>query len=41
MSGSGSCLFAILRDMRAADQLAAETQTEFGTSFRTIACRTL
>jgi len=41
MSGSGSCLFAILRDPRSADQLAAETQAEFGTSFRTIACQTL
>jgi 4-diphosphocytidyl-2-C-methyl-D-erythritol kinase len=41
MSGSGSCLFAILRDPRGADQLAAETQAEFGTSFRTIACQTL
>jgi 4-diphosphocytidyl-2-C-methyl-D-erythritol kinase len=40
MSGSGSCLFAILRDPRGAEQLATETKAEFGSSFRTIACRT-
>jgi 4-diphosphocytidyl-2-C-methyl-D-erythritol kinase len=41
MSGSGSCLFAILRDPRGADQLAAETKAEFGDTFWTAACRTL
>jgi 4-diphosphocytidyl-2-C-methyl-D-erythritol kinase len=41
MSGSGSCLFAILRDPRAADQLAAETKSEFGDTFWTTSCRTL
>jgi 4-diphosphocytidyl-2-C-methyl-D-erythritol kinase len=41
MSGSGSCLFAILRDPRGAGQLAAETKAEFGDTFRTAACRTL
>jgi len=41
MSGSGSCLFAILRDPRGADQLAAETKSEFGGTFWTTACRTL
>jgi 4-diphosphocytidyl-2-C-methyl-D-erythritol kinase len=40
MSGSGSCLFAILRDPRGADQLAAETKSEFGETFWTAACRT-
>ena len=41
MSGSGSCLFAILRDPRGAGQLAAETKAEFGDTFWTAACRTL
>jgi 4-diphosphocytidyl-2-C-methyl-D-erythritol kinase len=40
MTGSGSCVFAILRDPRGADQLAAETKTEFGDTFWTAACRT-
>lgn len=40
MSGSGSCLFAILRDARGADQLAAEAKDEFGHTFWTAACRT-
>lgn len=40
MSGSGSCLFAILRDPRGADQLASETKTEFGDTFWTATCRT-
>lgn len=40
MSGSGSCLFAILRDARGADQLAAEAKDEFGSTFWTAACRT-
>jgi 4-diphosphocytidyl-2-C-methyl-D-erythritol kinase len=39
MSGSGSCLFAILRDPRGADQLAAETKSEFGETFWATACR--
>ena len=41
MSGSGSCLFAILRDPRGANQLAAEAKAEFGDTFWTAACRTL
>lgn len=41
MSGSGSCLFAILRDPRGAGQLAADTKNEFGDTFWTAACRTL
>ena len=41
MSGSGSCLFAILRDARAADQLAAEAREEFGQTLWTAACRTM
>jgi 4-diphosphocytidyl-2-C-methyl-D-erythritol kinase len=41
MSGSGSCLFAILRDPRGGDQLAAEAKAEFGDTFWTAACRTL
>jgi 4-diphosphocytidyl-2-C-methyl-D-erythritol kinase len=40
MTGSGSCLFAILRDAREADQLAAEAQDEFGPTLWTAACRT-
>jgi 4-diphosphocytidyl-2-C-methyl-D-erythritol kinase len=40
MSGSGSCLFAILRDPRGADQLASEAKTEFGGTFWSAACRT-
>jgi 4-diphosphocytidyl-2-C-methyl-D-erythritol kinase len=40
MSGSGSCLFAILRDARGAGQLAAEAQEEFGRTLWTAACRT-
>ena len=40
MSGSGSCLFAILRDPRGADQLAAEAREEFGQTLWTTACRT-
>ena len=40
MSGSGSCLFAILRDPRGADQLAAAARKEFGQTLWTAACRT-
>jgi len=40
MSGSGSCLFAILRDARGAGQLADEAKDEFGRTFWTAACRT-
>jgi 4-diphosphocytidyl-2-C-methyl-D-erythritol kinase len=40
MSGSGSCLFAILRDPRGADQLAAAAREEFGPTLWTAACRT-
>jgi 4-diphosphocytidyl-2-C-methyl-D-erythritol kinase len=40
MSGSGSCLFAILRDARGAGQLAAEAREEFGRTLWTAACRT-
>lgn len=40
MSGSGSCMFAILRDARGAGALAAEAKAEFGPTLRTAACRT-
>lgn len=39
MTGSGSCLFAILRDPRGADQLAADAAAEFGGTLWTAACR--
>ncbi len=41
MSGSGSCLFAILRDPKGADQLAADARGEFGDSLWTAACCTI
>ncbi|MBU3665264.1 MAG: 4-(cytidine 5'-diphospho)-2-C-methyl-D-erythritol kinase [Chthoniobacterales bacterium] len=41
MSGSGSCMFAILRDPRGAAQLAADALAEFGTTYWTCACRTV
>ena len=41
VSGSGSCLFAILRDPRGAGQLAAEAKTEFGDTLWTASCQTL
>lgn len=40
MSGSGSCLFAILREASGAEPLAAEARAEFGASLWTAACRT-
>lgn len=40
MSGSGSCMFAILHDPRGADQLAAKARAEFGETLWTAACRT-
>jgi len=40
MSGSGSCLFAILRDPRGADDLAAEAKSMFGQTLWTATCRT-
>ena len=40
MSGSGSCMYAILRDARGAKQLADEAKDEFGHTFWTAACRT-
>jgi 4-diphosphocytidyl-2-C-methyl-D-erythritol kinase len=40
MSGSGSCLFAILHDPRGADALAASVRAEFGETLWTAACRT-
>ena len=40
MSGSGSCLFAILRDARGADELAAEARHEFGATLWSAVCRT-
>jgi 4-diphosphocytidyl-2-C-methyl-D-erythritol kinase len=40
MSGSGSCLFAILRDLHGAGQVANEAREEFGHTFWTAACRT-
>ena len=39
MTGSGSCLFAILRDPRGTDQLAAEARVEFGDTLWTAGCR--
>jgi 4-diphosphocytidyl-2-C-methyl-D-erythritol kinase len=39
MTGSGSCLFAILRDPRRADQLASEAKAEFGDTLWTAGCR--
>ena len=39
MTGSGSCLFAILRDPRGADQLATEARAEFGDTLWTAGCR--
>lgn len=40
MTGSGSCLFAILRDARGAGDLAREAKAEFGETLWTAACRT-
>lgn len=40
MSGSGSCLFAILRDPRSAGHLAEEARAEFGATLWTCQCRT-
>jgi 4-diphosphocytidyl-2-C-methyl-D-erythritol kinase len=40
MSGSGSCLFAVLRDPRGADDLAAEAKSMFGQTLWTATCRT-
>lgn len=40
MSGSGSCMYAILRDSRGAKQLADEAKNLFGHTFWTAACRT-
>lgn len=40
MTGSGSCLFAILRGLRGADQLVAEAKAEFGATLWTATCRT-
>ena len=39
MTGSGSCMFAILRDPRGTDQLAAEARSEFGDTLWTAGCR--
>ena len=39
MTGSGSCMFAILRDPRGTDQLAAEARIEFGDTLWTAGCR--
>ena len=39
MTGSGSCMFAILRDPRGTDQLAAEARAEFGDTLWTADCR--
>lgn len=41
MSGSGSCLFAILHDARGADALAEEAKSFFGPTFWTASCRTV
>jgi 4-diphosphocytidyl-2-C-methyl-D-erythritol kinase len=40
MTGSGSCMFAILRDPRGTDQLAADARIEFGDTLWTAGCRT-
>ncbi len=40
MSGSGSCMFAILRDPRGGGALAEEAKAEFGTTLWTAGCRT-
>lgn len=40
MTGSGSCMFAILRDPRGADQLASDAKAEFGRTLWTAACKT-
>ncbi|MFZ4484679.1 MAG: 4-(cytidine 5'-diphospho)-2-C-methyl-D-erythritol kinase [Chthoniobacterales bacterium] len=40
MSGSGSCLFAVLRDPRGADQLATDARAEFGDTLWTASCTT-
>jgi len=40
MTGSGSCMFAVLRDARGAGPLAAEAKAEFGDTLWTAACRT-
>jgi len=40
MTGSGSCLFAILRDPRGTDQLATEAKAVFGETLWTKSCRT-
>jgi 4-diphosphocytidyl-2-C-methyl-D-erythritol kinase len=40
MSGSGSCLFAVLRDPRGADQLATDARAEFGDTLWTAPCAT-
>lgn len=41
MSGSGSCLFAVLRDPADAAPLAAEARAAFGPGLWTAACRTI
>lgn len=40
MSGSGSCIFAVLKDLGGADALAASAKAEFGAELWTAACRT-
>ncbi len=40
MTGSGSCMFAVLRDPRGAAQLAGEAKAEFGDTLWTTPCRT-
>lgn len=40
MSGSGSCIFAIVRDPRSTAQLAEEARAEFGGTLWTCQCRT-
>ena len=41
MSGSGSTMFAILRDSRGAEKLAIEAKAAFGETLWTAACRTI
>lgn len=40
LTGSGSCLFVVIRDPRGADQLATEAKAEFGDTLWTESCRT-
>jgi 4-diphosphocytidyl-2-C-methyl-D-erythritol kinase len=41
MTGSGSCLFAVVQDPRRAEQLASEAKAEFGGTLWAAACKTV